>query len=37
MIAKYSGPDTQNKFVLVEGSHNGNVDEVDLPKGANYI
>lgn len=35
MVVKYKGADTLNKFVLVEGSHDGEVEEVDIKKGQN--
>ena len=33
MVVKYRGPDTNNKFILVEGSHDGEIKEIDLKKG----
>jgi hypothetical protein len=33
MVVKYRGADTSNRWALVEGSHDGEVDEVDIKKG----
>lgn len=33
MVVKYRGADTSNRWALVEGSHDGEVDEIDIKKG----
>lgn len=36
MTVKYKGPDSR-RWTFVEGSHDGDVEEIDLPKGANLL